>query len=507
MMTVLIVEDEVLARVGLRKLLDWESLGFSLLPDARDGEEAIQMIHRKEPDIILLDLNIPKVNGLQILEYLKNKNIKSKVIIVSCNEEFAMVKKAMKLGAYDYLRKLNLSSEELLGIILRCKNEAEMAESKKPFRNEFSFHEIRYEEIMGGGRDIFINAKSFRTIVCILPQEAENYTYGIVQVIRSYLEENKEQFIQIIKGSFNFYFLIENLAEESFFLDLHTRLKTAYEKKVYMGIHYTVMENVQEIHQGLALAEQIAVYSYYDDPKEIYTIGQKISLQEHMPKEMNTLLTKLNHSVADFAVQESETILALIFNEIRSVKYIHLNVLRRFFMDILGIYSMTAQSLGGAIEEIEIRKDNCHYQKIMSMGSLRQIQEWFLEFARAFYDCFCVSFKCSRIPILKEAFLYIENHLSEQIHLSQAARDIGCSSAYLSTVFKKEIGQNFIEYVNMRKVEMAKEMLEQGKKVYEVSDTLGFENSTYFSKVFKKYTGFSPDSYKKQMESIMHSNV
>ena len=66
MMTVLIVEDEILARIGLRQLLPWEKYGFSLLPDAPDGEEALQRIREYEPDLILLDLNIPKVNGLQI---------------------------------------------------------------------------------------------------------------------------------------------------------------------------------------------------------------------------------------------------------------------------------------------------------------------------------------------------------------------------------------------------------------------------------------------------------
>ena len=100
---------------------------------------------------------------------------------------------------------------------------------------------------------------------------------------------------------------------------------------------------------------------------------------------------------------------------------------------------------------------------------------------------------------MKEAISYIENHISEQIQLSQAARSIGVSGAYLSTIFKKELGQNFIEYVNIRKVDLAKEMFENGKMVYEVSEILGFENSTYFSKVFKKYTGISPDSYRKKV--------
>lgn len=108
---VLIIEDEILARVGLHQLLDWEALGFILLEDAKDGQEAIQSIENNHPDILLLDLNIPKVNGLQILEYLNKNNLDCKVIVISCNEEFEMVKEAMKLGAYDYQphRKRHLS--------------------------------------------------------------------------------------------------------------------------------------------------------------------------------------------------------------------------------------------------------------------------------------------------------------------------------------------------------------------------------------------------------------
>ena len=98
---VLIIEDEILARVGLHQLLDWKGLGFTLLEDAKDGQEAIRSIEENHPDILLLDLNIPKKNGLQILEYLRENNLDCKVIVISCNEEFEMVKEAMKLGAYD----------------------------------------------------------------------------------------------------------------------------------------------------------------------------------------------------------------------------------------------------------------------------------------------------------------------------------------------------------------------------------------------------------------------
>lgn len=85
---VLIIEDEILARVGLHQLLDWEALGFILLEDAKDGQEAIQSIENNHPDILLLDLNIPKVNGLQILEYLNKNNLDCKVIVISCKRGY-----------------------------------------------------------------------------------------------------------------------------------------------------------------------------------------------------------------------------------------------------------------------------------------------------------------------------------------------------------------------------------------------------------------------------------
>ena len=112
---------------------------------------------------------------------------------------------------------------------------------------------------------------------------------------------------------------------------------------------------------------------------------------------------------------------------------------------------------------------------------------------------FWIAYKCSRSEILQKVVKYIEVHIMEPIHLSDAAAETGVSSAYLSTMFKKEMGYNFIEYVNLRKIELARQMLQDGKMVYEVSELLGFENSTYFSRVFKRYTDVSPATYRKQM--------
>lgn len=501
MYNVLIIEDEILARIGLRQLIPWEKYDFSLLPDAIDGQEALDRIREYRPDIILLDLNIPKIDGLQILKHLKEEAMESKVIVVSCNEEFDMVKEAMKLGAYDYLRKLNLSSEELLGILKKCQQELHMDSKKTEKLSSFSFHDIRYGEIMSpSGKDIFLNVGTYRTAVCILPSSdtPEESAYRTADTAKKWFAEQSVEYMQVIKSLPFCFFLFEQRFSDGFFPRLHQELVDKFHGKFYFGIHEAIMGDVDAVNQSIILSEQIAVISYYDEEAEIHHFPQKIVLKEHSPKGIQQMLSGLKDAVDTFTAKDAISMIRQIFCTIRSAPYVHINVLRRIFMDMLGIYSMTAQKLNGAIEEIEVRKDNCHYQKLMMMNSLNMIENWFLEFQDTFYEQFFIAYKCSQSDILRSVLSYIDSHLTKQVHLSEAAKEIGVSNAYLSTVFKKEMGINFIEYANQKKVAFAKQMLDEGKLVYEVSEILGFENCTYFSKVFKKYEGISPDAYKKK---------
>ena len=265
------------------------------------------------------------------------------------------------------------------------------------------------------------------------------------------------------------------------------------------GIFEGCMEKTADLVRAAAMAEQIQLFSYYDKEEKLVFFQKKIETEGHSPRGMHGYLDSLKEKIRSFDREKVEQELYGIFGLIRQEPYVSINVLRRNFMDILGIYSLVAQSLDGALEEIELDGDNCHYQKIMMMESLREIEKWFLKFNDIFMEKFWIAYKCSRSEILQKVVKYIEAHITEPIHLSDAAAETGVSSAYLSTMFKKEMGYNFIEYVNLRKIELVRQMLQDGKMVYEVSELLGFENSTYFSRVFKRYTDVSPDTYRKQM--------
>ena len=495
MKKVLIVEDEILARLGLRQLVDWKKLDLELLPDATDGEEALEMIRNSRPDIILLDLNIPRVSGLEILEFLKKEEMKTRVIVVSCQEEFDVVKKAMKLGAYDYLRKLNLSSDELESILEKCLGETE----ERNAMHLRGIREIRYEEIIRDSRDIFAGTSNYQALICILAKDPDGLS-KVTELIRKWAQTDAREGLQIQKGNQYGYFLLAEKPERFVYTKLKEKAEQRIGRELYMGIFEGCMEKTADIIRAAAMAEQIQLFSYYDKEEKLVFLQKKIETEGHSPRGIHGYLDSLKENIRCFNKEETEQDLHGIFGLIRQEPYISINVLRRNFMDILGIYSMVAQSLDGALEEIELDGDNCHYQKIMMMESLREIEKWFLEFNSIFMEKFWIAYKCSRSEILQKVVKYIEMHITEPINLSDAAGETGVSSAYLSTIFKKEIGYNFIEYVNLRKTELARQMLQEGKMVYEVSELLGFENSTYFSRVFKRYTDVSPDTYRKQSE-------
>ena len=223
MKKVLIVEDEILARLGLRQLVDWKKLDLELLPDATDGEEALEMIRNSRPDIILLDLKIPRVSGLEILEFLKKEEMKTRVIVVSCQEEFDVVKKAMKLGAYDYLRKLNLSSDELESILKKCLGETE----ERNAMHLRGIREIRYEEIIRDSRDIFAGTSNYQALICILAEKPDGLSQ-ITELICKWAQTDAREGLQIQKGNQYGYFLLAEKPERF----VYTKLKEKAEQRI-----------------------------------------------------------------------------------------------------------------------------------------------------------------------------------------------------------------------------------------------------------------------------------
>ena len=206
MINAVIVEDEVLARIGLRQAIPWEEMGINLLDDAQDGEEALKSIEQFHPQIIFLDLNIPKVSGMEILAWLKEHENPAKVIVITAYEDFKTVKTALKNGAFDYLRKLNMDIEELKETLHKCINEINQdTDSRKYVKKEIRYTRLLLDKSFGK----ILGDVSIKTTVIVLLQNSEIDHNLFFEKCDGFIREKYFNMIRLIKNEEISYYLFQ----------------------------------------------------------------------------------------------------------------------------------------------------------------------------------------------------------------------------------------------------------------------------------------------------------
>ena len=496
MIKTMIVEDEVLARLGLHQLVDWTSLGFDLLDDACDGEEALRRIESERPQLILLDINLPKVNGLQIQKYIVSHFPDCCIIVISCNEDFSVVKEAMRTGAFDFLRKLNLTSDELTRVLTKCRIHIERS-SAFHFSSQPAVI-MQYEDLVSPNSVRLFNNQTFCGMICVAcPGLPASELPRIAQSAADCLFSNGVTCHLFLRAGQCFYLLIKSIPDGFDVASWRIQVDECADASLYAGVCFLPVENRKGLIQATALCEQILLPAYYGKVKmlEIYT--ERIQRCDHLPESFSSMQLHLRTALRVVDKEKITQTIHTMFDALNQHEMIGIPVLKRVFMDVLSYYSAAAQEIGGSIEEIELNASNTHYQTVMALDSLQAVLDWFILFSDQFVRQYYVSYKASRSDILRKALVYIEENIRSSIQLCTAARQINVSETYLSSLFKKEIGYNFITYVHIRKIEEAKKLFRQGKLVKDVSDALGYENSTYFSKVFKRCIGITPDAWRK----------
>ena len=496
-MKALIVEDELLARVGMRSLIDWEALGITLLEDAQDGREALERLEKEHPDIMLLDLNIPEISGLELLEIIRKRRINVKTVVVSCYDDFKRVKTAMKLGAEDYIRKFGLSREELTAALANLtENPAEVLpelpksvaqigqESRQRIQNipeEYwkgccvSFYMLwKYAEEMGDMKIVEAIAAQYyqklgRQFLCL------SYEGKLLFLMKE--QSSREEAAALLKQ-------IAPFVSNRCFIGI-----TPYE---YEGKDYKFF---------IRIANSIEAYGFYDSSDEILVFRDALPIRLQLPFDEASCMERLERGIQKMSREDIMEVLEELFGRIAADSYVSVNLVKKLMIEILSRFSDKAGQLGGAIEEIEAGGSYKHYQRIIYMTSFEDMRRWWTEFVSEFTMQFFTRQKCSESDIIQSALDYIEENLDKTIQLSDVARHIGVSEPYLSSYFKRNMNENFIPYVNRQKIRRAKQLLGEGKMVYQVADLLGYENNTYFSKVFKKMEGMTPDEYRRRMLS------
>lgn len=498
MATVLIAEDEYLVRVGLRTCIDWESCGLTLLDDAVNGEDAYQKIRSYRPDILLLDIKMPKMDGFTLLARLMEEHIPVHVIILSGCDDFESVRTALQYGVLDYLNKLTLTPSELFRVLRKVPYLPSNAHREQTVDSPPAaaapnsvFRKILFEKTCDPAEQSCLFPSGYVLCVYTAPKAdgAAVSSSLLANMTCQQLKNSHVEYIAQCDPSDMVTLLIPctqdpKAAAATLYRQLHVTLDTM------CAIGYSGRyRHPDEIYMQYLNARQIQDSAYWCFGGGVRFFDRQLSPSE----DCAALISRSSKIIQDcLRLRDLRSTLRQIDalcqtlqerEDLTRDSYIHqlLSLLSLFPREGLETYYFTAQKQMVASETW-----------LAAKGALA-----------AYVAQFCKEsgFQTSSYsPIVAKAIRCIMEHPGQILSLSEAARCVNASESYLSQLFKKETGENYNSFVHRYKISQAKEMLRDNLLVYEVCDRLGYENANYFAKLFRRYTGLTPNQYKKKLK-------
>lgn len=534
MLKVVIVDDESLVRLGLRAMLRWEELGYEIVGEASNGQQGLDLIIESEPDIVITDIKMPVLDGLEMMRLASEAGRRPKFIVLSGYDEFQLVKRAMKQGAEEYLIKLDLEPKTLIDALAAAREEV-MTE-----RGGKTSSQKQLQDGIGGDMHLF-RESFFRQIIARPMQsepelEKQARYLGLelrgllvcevirinnISILDKYVDDEIHSFEtsirstinEIVNETFEGYTFTWNQGEFVVILcfpDLGDTVAQV-QKAANMGDRLAlVLDQYFNVSVSIGISDPCRGYAqlapaYFEAcraaQQSYYTGDQSVLLFSDLPSNYGSPdridVSDLSDELAEAIELHDVQMIGRVFEALISLLN-EPNVSRKQAYDLCFQIAYSITGTRGLDENSfrEITGDRSLYETILGLGTLAQIINWLIGLERRLCRLVAREDERGNRRLVAKAKKYILEHYMERISLEQVASAISISPGYLSTIFRQSAGICFTDYVTGVKIDQAKRLLrETDYKVYEVSEVLGYQNAYYFSRVFKKIVGMTPSEY------------
>lgn len=533
MLKVVLVDDEDIIREGIVKGVNWNDLGMVVVGTAEDGEQALEVIENTRPDIIITDIKMPFIDGLELVGRIKPVYPEMYIIIISGHDEFQFAQKAIKLGAYDYILK-PIELDYLKELLIKIKSEHDIKKRKDIEINSLkermveNFHLIRgnfFRDLIYGkidSKDLpakmqYFSIEQFKTCCVVMIVQMDDYylvTENVDSDEKRILETSLHGLIgeSISDGSNVAIFENGNYESVICLLDGHKEVLKAKAIELTKKIRSIVEENalytvtiavggtyssMQYLSQSFNEALETLEYKFIIGKNRDIYYGEIADMpqKQALPEVYNDSDLIYAIKIADKKLIEQR--LKVLMTEILthgSNSY--------FFMQMVisNIYTQALKALkesGGSAEEVFTNPLEV-YKKIMVYQTVEGIINELTNTLFSIADYIDVKRNGRFDHVIEKAKKYIKlNYIKNTLSLDEVANFVNMSACYFSAVFKQEARETFIDYLTGVRMEKAKELLTvSGYKSYEISYMVGYDNPTYFSTTFKKYTGTTPTEFR-----------
>ncbi len=499
----MIVDDETTIRKGLTQVVNWEAIDCIIQDTASDGLEAIEKLKENPADIIITDIRMPESDGLDLAKYVMEHYPEIKVIILTGYADFEYAKTAIKYNVSDFLLK-PISIEQVVASVQSAQKKIIASRQKNTAKKSdvaFMIDQLLQE---------LTDASYSDTLAARLKEyniSLESYYVAAFQFIpyAGNISALKEIIIKLKSNSYCYRY--NNLIIAIYFYpactgrcpavprellqncrDITAMADSFYEQKLTIGIssHHTspgeysvaVFESIRALTLNFYSQDNIAFYQEQGTAED-YTLsaGETLSVYE------------LENAIISLDFDAAEQILNSIFIKLQS-NFAKSSDVKNLCIHIY--YTGTHILLEKGLE----MPDNNLLHSIENSSNIFELESIVKSLLQILRETLLAS-EISYSKTVKDSIAYITENLKEPITLEQLAGHVHVNPSYLSRTFKKETGHTITDFINLKRIERAKELLsDRSILTYEIAEQVGFNDPAYFSAIFKKYVGMTPKEFR-----------
>lgn len=511
---VIVVEDDRIIRRGLCQAIPWEENGFIVAGEAADGAVALDLIKKEQPHVVVSDINMPFMSGLEMAKYVKEVSPDTKIIFLTGYEDFKYAQEAIKLKAFDYLLK-PVNGEQLLEKVKEAAEEWQKSVRKEKQINEsIPLLQQAFFQKLNRDREQQIDIE---TELADLGVQLTGPYYSAILV--QYVKEEagldfKEQVIPIIEsliGGMDSAAMEASPDRLAILLSLDRNddpAKGRLAQELLEFVQQKVGQSVT-ISYGRTYANLFEIRNAFlesclaMDLRHIMGTGRVISFEDTVSET-----EQHGNNLADLEIKiENQIKLGMPEKVKNALEQLHAAILESRTVSLPDL-QVLALKLGAMLffesekwneEQTGSFNSSEMYHDIMKMQTLTEMIEILNRIIQQWSQTMKKRKEKNHFSHVDQAIKYMKEHYYDQgLTLQKLADVIHVSTPYLSNLFKLEKGFNFGDYLLELRMKKAMDLLREGKlKTSEVSEQVGYSNPQYFSICFKKYTGYTPAEYRK----------
>ena len=533
---VFLVEDEMVIRRGIKNSIDWEKEGYIFCGEAIDGELAYPMIIKEKPDILITDIRMPFMDGLELCKLVKKELPNIKILILSGYDEFDYAKEAIRLGVTEYLLK-PISSGKLLealnGVsesIRREKEDKDLVRKYMEEMRENTEHEKQkfFEQMIAGNLsmadaletgkkyEMNLSAGMYNLLLFRFTLGEENRKSGELLGEAEYaiekLTERLEYVFEFQRGVEGWAFLLmadneEQMSErvKELSKDLEEIMKN-YSTIAYFGGIGQPVARLRELEESFREAERALAARFTMELNRIISV-EDIRMAQNVDTlddieitsfgEIEKTRTMLEKFLNNGAEDEIDEFVDVYINELPEENLKSVLMRQYIIMDAYIVMMSFCEKIEGIEGEMQAQSEELK-NSMKTSQTLEEIKNYIRMLLKKIIgvrDTISGRRYSDIIEIAKDQIR--KTYMSDEISLNTIAAEVGMSPSYFSSIFSKEMGKTFVEYLTEIRMDRAKELLMcSSMKTSEIGYEVGYKDPHYFSYIFKKTQNCTPKEFR-----------